>query len=126
MSDTHGTIYWSELLTRDVDAARSYFEKVAGWTFTTVQMPEGPCHIATIGEKTITSIMDLSLHPEMDQSESRWFVSVAVDDVDATAAQTRELGGRVIREPFDVPGTARIAVVADPAGGVFGLVTPLS
>ncbi len=126
MSNTHGAIYWSELLTHDVEAALSYFEKIAGWTFTTVEMPEGPCHIATIGENAITSIMDLALHPEIDQSESRWFVSLTVDDVDASVAQTRELGGKVLREPFEVSGTARIAVVADPSGAVFGLVTPLT
>lgn len=124
MSEMHGTIYWSELLTRDVDAARDYFEKVAGWTFTTVQMPEGPYHMASRGEKNITGIMDLSLHPELDQSKSHWLVSITVDDVDAAVAQTRELGGQIIREPFDVPGMARIAVIADPSGGVVGIVTP--
>ena len=124
MSKKHGTIYWSELITHDVDAARNYFEKVAGWTFTTVQMPEGPYHMASIGESNFTGIMDIKLHPDMKDMQTFWLTSITVDDVDATVAQTRELGGKIIREPFEVPGMARIAIVSDPSGGIVGFVTP--
>ncbi len=124
MSEKHGKIHWSELITSDVDAARIYFEKVAGWTFTTIQMPEGSYHMASIGEKNITGIMDINLHPELNGLSSFWLTSISVDDVDATVAQTRELGGKIIREPYDVPGMARCAVIADPSGGVIGLLTP--
>ncbi|RQH27419.1 VOC family protein, partial [Okeania hirsuta] len=62
----------------------------------------------------------------MDQSKSHWFTSIIVDDVDAMVAQTRELGGKIIREPFEVPGMARIASIADPSGSVFGIVTPIA
>ena len=126
MSEKHGTIYWSELITRDVDAALNYFEKVAGWKFNTIQMPEGPYHMASNGEKNVTGIMDINLHPEMKDMPSFWLTSINVDDVDAAVAQTRELGGQVIREPFDVPGMARCAVVADPSGGVVGFIAPFS
>ena len=30
MENTHGMIWWSELMTRDVAAARSYYEALAG------------------------------------------------------------------------------------------------
>ncbi|MEM6516968.1 MAG: VOC family protein [Bacteroidota bacterium] len=126
MSEKHGTIYWSELITHDVDAARNYFEKVAGWTFTTVQMPEGPYQMGSIGGNNFTGIMDIKLHPEMKDMETFWLTSITVDDVDATVAQTRELGGKIIREPFEVPGMARIAIVSDPSGGIVGFVTPLA
>ena len=125
MSEKHGTIYWSELITHDVDAALNYFEKIAGWTFTIVQMPEGPYHMASIDGNNFTGIMDINLHPEMKDMQTFWLTSITVDDVDATVAQTRELGGTIIREPFEVPGMARIAVIADPSGGIVGIVTPV-
>ena len=43
-------------------------------------------------------------------------------DVDASVRKVRELGGAVFMEPTDIePG--RFAVVADPAGATFNLIT---
>jgi uncharacterized protein len=47
-------------------------------------------------------------------------VYFAVDDADRAAARVGELGGSVMMGPTDIePG--RFAVVADPAGAVFGV-----
>ena len=35
-----------------------------------------------------------------------WSVTFGVDDVDATAAKARELGGEVVAGPFDAPWVA--------------------
>jgi hypothetical protein len=45
-------------------------------------------------------------------------VTFAVDDVDAIAARTSELGGSVLAEPQNAPWV-RFAVLADPAGASF-------
>jgi len=47
-----------------------------------------------------------------------------VDDADATAAKIKALGGSVFREPADIPGTGRYAVVTDPQGATFGILQP--
>ncbi len=50
-----------------------------------------------------------------------WMVLVGVADIEATTREARRAGGRVLREPkIDLIG-GRVAVIADPAGGVFGL-----
>jgi predicted enzyme related to lactoylglutathione lyase len=46
---------------------------------------------------------------------------VWADDVDATAAKVKNLGGSVVAEPFDVPGVGRMAVCKDPTDAVFSL-----
>jgi predicted enzyme related to lactoylglutathione lyase len=43
---------------------------------------------------------------------------LGVDDVDATAAKAKELGGQVVSEPTDAPWT-RTAVIDDPQGARF-------
>ncbi|HEV7960351.1 MAG TPA: VOC family protein, partial [Rhizomicrobium sp.] len=48
-----------------------------------------------------------------------WMGYIAVDDVDATAKRVQQEGGKVMREPTDVPGIIRFAVVADPQGAGF-------
>jgi predicted enzyme related to lactoylglutathione lyase len=47
-----------------------------------------------------------------------WLAYVAVPDVDATAKRATELGGKLLREPEDIPTIGRFAVVADPQGAV--------
>jgi predicted enzyme related to lactoylglutathione lyase len=49
---------------------------------------------------------------------ARWSVTIAVNDVAATAAKVRELGGEVVAGPFDAPW-ARLAVINDPQGASF-------
>jgi hypothetical protein len=49
-----------------------------------------------------------------------WTVFIYADDVDATAARVADSGGTVLTPAFDIP-EARIAVIADPAGAMFGL-----
>ena len=47
-----------------------------------------------------------------------WSVTFSVDDADAVAARSRELGGSVLTEPYDIP-PVRSAVIRDPQGAVF-------
>ena len=53
-----------------------------------------------------------------------WLPYLASDDADATAAGVDRLGGTVLREPWDVDGVGRPAIVQDPTGAVFGLIKP--
>ncbi len=53
---------------------------------------------------------------------SNWSVVFQVEECDAAAAKTRELGGTVLREPQDLEGVGRFAVVADPWGAVFQVI----
>src|SRR5262249_44532169 len=55
----------------------------------------------------------------------RWVGYVAVDDMDAKAAQIHRLGGAVLVAPTD-SNIGRISVVADPQGATFALGTGLT
>lgn len=52
---------------------------------------------------------------------SHWMPYVAVNDVDASAAKVKELGGTVCVPPTDIPGTGRFAVIGDPTGGYMSI-----
>jgi len=55
-----------------------------------------------------------------DQADvpAQWSVTFAVDDADAIAAKTTELGGQVVVPPFDAPWV-RMTIVTDPQGASF-------
>jgi predicted enzyme related to lactoylglutathione lyase len=50
-----------------------------------------------------------------------WTTYVWVDDADAVADRVVEAGGSLVTEPFDSLDGGRMAIVADPAGAIFGV-----
>lgn len=126
MTDTHGKIFWTELMTRDPEAAKAFFARVAGWTYEVMAMTEGAYHVASTGGQMVAGIMNIADMPGMESLPPHWFTYIGVDDVDAAVAETRAAGGQVHREPWDVPGVGRIAIVGDPSGAAVGLMTPSS
>ncbi|MGV6811991.1 MAG: VOC family protein [Brevirhabdus sp.] len=127
--ERHGMIWWSELMTRDVEAAVSYYAKICGWQFEAVPMQDGDggaftYHVAMNGGMPVAGISDIgSMHDDSGRAPY-WFTYIAVNDLDAALAETVSGGGKVMRPPFEVPGTGWIATVVDPSGAEIGLMTP--
>ena len=124
MTDTHGAIWWSELMTRDVTAARDYYAATCGWTWDEMPMADGPSLVAMKGGRPVAGMMDMGRIGGLEDVPPHWFTYIAVDDVDAAAQATVAAGGRLNRPVFDVPGVGRIAIVTDPSGAAVGLMTP--
>ncbi len=125
MSETHGEVWWTELMTRDVNAAKEYYSAMCGWTFDVMPMDGGgEYHIAKKVERMVAGIMDMTGLPGMDDTPPHWNSYFAVDDIDATCKATVAAGGKVLQEPWDMPGTGRIAMLQDPTGAVMGMMTP--
>ncbi len=61
--------------------------------------------------------------PEMAGTPAAWTVYVVVDDIEAILTKAASVGGTVLTSPFEIPGGARVAIVADPSGAVFALIT---
>ena len=116
---THGAVTWTDLSTPDVTAAVEFYRQLLDWTDVEVSpTPSGDYYIGKVGDHQVGGLMGQG--PELAGTPAMWTVFVYVDDVDATAAKVAGAGGAVLTPPFDIPD-ARIAVIADPAGAVFGL-----
>jgi predicted enzyme related to lactoylglutathione lyase len=124
MTWTHGSFYRNELMTRDAEAAKKFYGDSLGWTFDAMPMPDGTYWIAKMGDKPIGGIFTLG--PEHAGMADAWMAYIAVDDVDARLKKGQAGGGRVMREPFDVPGVGRIAILLDATGAMIGWMTPVS
>jgi len=119
----HGTIHWSELITGDVAAAKDFFAEIAGWQINDMPMPNGTYHVCMADEKPVAGIMSGEMMGQPDDPPG-WMTYIAVDDVDLSCAQTGASGGQMLKQPFDIPGVGRIAMIQDPSGAVVGLITP--
>jgi predicted enzyme related to lactoylglutathione lyase len=120
----HGHFYWNELMTRDVESAKTFYSDVIGWTFDAMEMGEGGTYyIARDGETMLGGVMDTT-GSDFDGVPAHWFAYIAVDDVDERLEKAVAAGAEIIRPPFDVPGVGRIATLKQPDGASIGWMTP--
>lgn len=122
------TFIWYELMTSDQDAATAFYKEVVGWNAADMTIPEMGDYRYTIvsaGERGIGGIAQLS--DEMGEAGKcpRWYGYIGVADTDAAARAIEAGGGAIHMAPADIPGVGRFAMVADPGGAVFFLLTPL-
>jgi len=113
-----GTPVWHELMTRDFARAIAFYQEVFAWTPIPLS-DTAEFQYSTFGhdESMTGGVYDANamLPPGVP---SHWQVYLGVDDVRAAARRVPELGGVVLREPWDSDfGT--FAQVADPTGAAF-------
>jgi len=121
MPNSHGKFVWYELMTSDQSAAEAFYKEVVGWGSRDSGVPGVSYTLFTVGENPVAGVMTVPEEAKKQGARPGWIGYVAVDDVDRTAGAVREAGGTVYREPDDIPGVGRFAVVADPQGAVFAL-----
>ncbi|MEM8854014.1 MAG: VOC family protein, partial [Pseudomonadota bacterium] len=53
-----------------------------------------------------------------------WMTYIAVTDINEAVKASKDTGGTILREPFNVPGVGTIAMVSEPGGAVAGFIEP--
>jgi predicted enzyme related to lactoylglutathione lyase len=119
----HGHFYWNELMTRDVEGAKSFYGTTVGWQFDGMPMEGSTYWVCKDGDQAVGGIMDMN-RPDFEGIPPHWFAYLAVDDVDARVERAKAAGAELLRPMFDVPGVGRIAILKDPTGAVLGWITP--
>ena len=116
---THGAFSWSELLTTNTAKASEFYGTLFGWKVEAMDMgAAGSYLVAKVGAQAVAGMMAAPA-PGMP---SMWGCYVTVDDVDATVANCKALGGGVAMEPMVVPGVGRMACLRDPQGATLSVI----
>jgi predicted enzyme related to lactoylglutathione lyase len=116
------TVCWSELATRDANAASNFYRAVFAWD--TRPSPNSPSTLYlefSAAGLPVGGILQMT-HAWGD-IPPHWSVYFLVPNVDASVQLLQQLGGFLRHGPFEAPGVGRIAVVADPQGVHFYLIT---
>jgi predicted enzyme related to lactoylglutathione lyase len=131
-----GSLSFNGLGTRDIEAAKSFYGSVFGWTTLDVgggaemwtlpgygdhlerDNPDLRKQLAETGgppgfEDVVASINPLP--DDQPDTPAHWSVTFAVEDADATAARATELGGTLVVPPLDAPWV-RMTIINDPQG----------
>jgi predicted enzyme related to lactoylglutathione lyase len=112
---THGAFSWFELMTTDVAAAKDFYTKLFGWNTEESPMEGGqPYTVIKVKDKAVAGLM--ATPPQAQGTPPMWSIYITVDDVDAIAQKTAELGGKVLMPPTDIPKVGRFCVIQDPQG----------
>ena len=119
----HGAFGWNELMTTDVEAAKEFYTTLFGWETEKAPMEGMQYTILKVGGEPVGGIMNMP--PECKAMSPCWGVYVTVDDVDTTAGQVEDLGGKILRPPADIPQVGRFCVLQDPQGAVICAITYL-
>lgn len=125
----HGEFCWTEVATGDLDTAMNFFRNVFGWEFKENNSVGEGMRYEEFSARGCGYPMGgmYQISPEMygDNPAPPPHLNnyVTVDDVDATAARASEIGGSVVMGPIDVPNVGRMAVLKDPSGAMFSVIT---
>jgi len=119
----HGEVAWIECASADVEATKAHYERLCGWTFEGMEMPQGGTYwVASLDGTMVAGLMDKDAIPHA--VPPHWLVYLDVADIDKAVSEVEASGGQVIRAPFDIPGVGRIAIVSEPSGAGIGLLEP--
>ena len=116
-----GALCWTELNTRDTKAAEAFYTKLFGWT-AKHSAPSAGMEYTEFSVQGKPSIGMMPINEHMPANvPSYWMPYFQVDDADASVDKARQLGGKVMVPPTDIPNTGRFAIVNDPQGAMFAV-----
>ncbi len=118
----HGSVCWTELASKDLDASKKFYTELFGWTLSGGHADGGMNYTEFVAGGRPSGGM-YQIVAEMGEMPSHWMSYVAVDDVDASAKKVEELGGKIIRPPMDIPNVGRFCIINDPTGATIALIT---
>ncbi len=116
---------WNELMTRDIEAAKPFYQEVFGWSYEAMDMgPGGIYNVIEGGENNGWGGLMAMPAEVPDMVPNHWAVYFLVSDLDATIERVKGNDGMVANGPMAIPGIGRMAAVHDPSGGSFSVLQP--
>ncbi len=112
---------WYELLTTDVDAAQKFYSAVVGWTVHPSTQPGKDYRMFEIAGAFIGGLAKI---PDGAPMPPAWLGYIQVADVDAAIAANELDGGKLYMQKTVSPGVGAFALVGDPQGAPFYVMTP--
>ena len=117
----HGAFSWFELMTSDVEAGKKFYQALFGWTYSVMPMTTGDYTVIKVNEEDVAGIM--TMPADAGEMPPTWGIYLTVDNVDKTAEKAKNLGGKILVAPSDIPGVGRFSVLQDPQGAWFAVIT---
>lgn len=112
--------YWIDLATSDPRKSAHFYEQVLGWEISAESQEENSYQMARLQGLPIAGLIP---QPDEAPMPDTWVTYFLSKDIDGDCQRTENLGGRILAAPQPVQ-LGHMALLADAAGGMFGLIQP--
>lgn len=117
-----GRHVWSELMTIDMKAAETFYDKVVGWTSEPFAGSPNPyTQFKRSGGAGVAGLME---RPEGMNMPPFWAMYLGVPNLDEAVANLKRLGGSTLSEVITIPTIGRMQMLKDPQGAAFYIIQP--
>lgn len=120
-----GDFIWYELMTPDPAAAARFYEQVLEWRIAPSSESSAPYFEIEASEGHVGGMLELTGDMQAGGARPGWLGYIAVDNADTAAADIEAAGGRIHVPPTDIPNVGRFALVTDPQGAPFYIMSDL-
>lgn len=120
-----GKLIFVELVTPDLDRAKQFYAGLFGWTFRDFQSGGTKYAEAFLDSRPVGGL----IHREIPSGEHRqpvWLSFFSVTDVDTAKKIAVQNGAKVLFDSHDLPDRGKEAVLRDPQGAVFAVLSSSS
>jgi predicted enzyme related to lactoylglutathione lyase len=121
-----GEVCWTDLQTKDVEAAKAFYAAVFGWRYKDLPTPDGRSYAqAFLGDDLVSVIAPQNAQQEAAGTHGQWNIYFAIDDATDLAAELGHSAGTLEAGtlefgPEAVGGTGVMVFFAPPGGGTTG------
>jgi len=120
-----GKVVFQELATPDIAAAERFYGGLFGWTFREVQTGGLKYAEARLDGHPVAGLVQKDL-PKGKERAPAWLSFISVADLDGAVKVALENGAKTLFGPRELPNRGKEAVLSDPQGAVFALLTSSS
>ncbi len=124
----NGEFCWTEIVTNDLETCKSFYTNVFGWELQQSKATGEDFEYLEYNNPNSYPMGGIfKMTSEMcgggEVPPPHFMNYIHVDNVDDFASKAFELGGKIVSPPMDIPNVGRFAVIQDPTGGTFSLIS---
>ncbi|MER5649241.1 VOC family protein [Streptosporangium sp. NPDC002524] len=117
----NGSVAWFEVYVPDPETIRPFYQAVFDWSIQDIAFGDMPYLLLSTAEGENSALGGVK--PLQAGDRPHWLPYFEVADCDASVVRVRELGGDLVAPAADIEGVGRFAVVSDPHGARFAVIT---
>lgn len=116
------TLCWVELACQYPRREEAFYRKIFPWTTLPSQVPNVEYMEWQVAGQSMGGMITMT--PEWGDVRAHWMPYFMVTDCDTFANKAHCLGAKICIPPTDIPPVGRFAVITDPQGATFAMITP--
>lgn len=121
MSDQkHGEFCWNELATNNIKAAKEFYSRSFGWTFSDHEMNDSTYSMIKSGNKDIAGMWQIPHDKEQD-IPPHWLSYILVKNLDSSIETVKKHGATIKVPATNAGNFGKFAVIIDPTGAHIAL-----